>query len=78
MGQIRELEATYAEETAQRIATQNTVLKQQIRDLSQENRILQDKLRAARDNSRFADRRIAQLEADLASVRLKAVTLTDP
>jgi len=66
LGQIRDLEATYAEETAQRIATQNTALKRQIQELSQENRSLQEKLRAARDNSRFADRRVAQLEAELA------------
>jgi hypothetical protein len=63
---IRDLEGTYDEEAALATATQNTIFKQQVRELAQENRSLQEKLKSARDNNRFADRRIAQLEARLA------------
>jgi hypothetical protein len=37
-----------------------------LRHLTQENRVLEERLQAARSNSRFADRRIAQLEAQIA------------
>ena len=66
MGQIRDLEHEWSQETAQRIATENTTLKQRVRQLTAENRTLEERLQAARSNNRFADRRIAQLEAQLA------------
>ena len=66
MGQIRDLEHEWSRETAQRIATENTTLKQRVRQLTTENRTLAERLRAARSDNRFADRRIAQLEAQLA------------
>jgi Family of unknown function (DUF6262) len=65
MGQIRDLEHQWPKEAAQRIATENTTLKQRVRQLTQDNRTLEDRLEAARSNNRFADRRIAQLEAQL-------------
>jgi Family of unknown function (DUF6262) len=65
MGQIRDLEHQWPQEAAQRIATENTTLKQRVRQLTQDNRTLEDRLEAARSNNRFADRRIAQLEAQL-------------
>jgi Family of unknown function (DUF6262) len=66
MGQIRDLEQDLAPQAAQRIATENTTLKQRVRQLTSDNRTLEQRLEAARSNNRFADRRIAQLEAQLA------------
>ncbi|MEU4226288.1 DUF6262 family protein [Nonomuraea sp. NPDC026600] len=65
LGQIRDLEADYTEQAAQRIATQNADLKRQVSDLSQKNRNLEEKLAASRSNNRFLDKRIADLEARL-------------
>ena len=44
----------------------NTTLRQRVRHLTQENRVLEERLQAARSSSRFADRGIAQLEAQIA------------
>jgi Family of unknown function (DUF6262) len=66
LGQIRDLEHDLSPEAAQRLATENTTLKQRVRELTGQNRTLEERLEAARSNSRFADRRIAQLEAQLA------------
>ena len=65
LGQIRDLEHDLSLEAAQRLATENTTLKQRVRQLTHDNRTLEDRLEAARSNNRFADRRIAQLEAQL-------------
>jgi chromosome segregation ATPase len=67
MGRIRDLESDYSEESAQRLAAENTALKQRARHLAQENRALEDKLQAARSNNRFLDKRIANLEVELAA-----------
>ncbi|WAU81469.1 DUF6262 family protein [Streptomyces sp. Qhu-G9] len=66
LGQIRDLETGWTEATIQRIATDNTTLRQRIRQLTADNRILGERLKAARSNLRFQDRRIADLEAGLA------------
>jgi len=65
LGQIRDLEHDLSPEAAQRLATENTTLKQRVRQLNHGNKTLEDRLEAARSNNRFADRRIAQLEAQL-------------
>ena len=65
LGQIRDLEHDLSPEAAQRLATENTTLKQRVRQLNHDNKTLEDRLEAARSNNRFADRRIAQLEAQL-------------
>ncbi len=65
MGQIRDLEQDLGPEAAQRITTENTTLRQRVRQLTGDNRTLEERLEAARSNARFADRRIAQLEAQL-------------
>lgn len=65
MGQIRDLEHDLSPESAQRLATENTTLKQRVRQLTHDSRALEERLEAARSNNRFADRRIAQLEAQL-------------
>lgn len=63
LGQIRDLEHDLSPQAAQRLVTENTTLKQRVRQLTHDNKTLQDRLEAARSNNRFADRRIAQLEA---------------
>jgi chromosome segregation ATPase len=69
MGQVRDLQSEYTADTAQRVATENSTLRQRARQLADEKRALEEKLQAARSNNRFLDRRIAQLEAELASPR---------
>jgi septal ring factor EnvC (AmiA/AmiB activator) len=66
LGQIRDLQAEWTEEAIQRITTENTTLKQRVRTLTAGNRTLEEKLNAARENLRFHDKRIADLEAQLA------------
>jgi hypothetical protein len=65
MGQARDAETEWTPQAIDRITTENTTLKQRVRQLTQDNRVLQERLQAARSNVRFADRRIAQLEAQL-------------
>ncbi|WP_055495008.1 DUF6262 family protein [Streptomyces sp. TP-A0356] len=67
LGQVRDLEAEWTEEAIQRINTENTALKQRLRQLAADNRTLDERLKAARSNLRFQDRRVADLEAQLAS-----------
>jgi predicted transcriptional regulator len=66
-GQVRDLQAEWAEEAIQRITTENTTLKQRVRELTAGNRTLDERLKAARSNLRFHDKRIADLEAQIAS-----------
>ena len=65
LGQLRDAERELTADAAQRITTENITLKQRTRQLAADNRALEERLRAARSNVRFADRRIAQLEAEL-------------
>jgi len=65
LGQLRDAERELTDDAIQRITTENTTLKQRVRQLTQDNRTLEERLQAARSNVRFADRRIAQLEAQL-------------
>ncbi|MEV7099483.1 hypothetical protein AB0M80_42325 [Amycolatopsis sp. NPDC051045] len=66
LGQIRDLQAEWTEEAIQRITTENTTLKQRVRQLTADNRTPEERLTAARSNLRFQDRRVADLEAKLA------------
>ncbi|MFI6541178.1 hypothetical protein ACIBHY_52620 [Nonomuraea sp. NPDC050547] len=66
LGKIRDLENDLPEDGVQRLVTDSTSLKQQVRQLTQQTHRLQERLTAARDNSRFLDNRIAGLEAQLA------------
>ncbi|MER5641006.1 DUF6262 family protein [Kitasatospora sp. NPDC002227] len=66
LGQIRDLQAEWTEEAIQRITTENTTLKQRVRQLTADNRTLDERLKAARSNLRFQDRRVADLEAQIA------------
>jgi septal ring factor EnvC (AmiA/AmiB activator) len=47
------------------LITENTTLKHRIRELTQEVKRFQERLQAARDNNRFLDNKIADLEAQL-------------
>ena len=49
----------------QRLVTENTTLKHQIRSLTTDNRALGNRLAAARNNNRAQDQKIAHLQADL-------------
>ncbi|MFI6505844.1 DUF6262 family protein [Nonomuraea typhae] len=66
LGQIRDLQAEWTEGAIQRITTENTTLKQRVRQLTTDNRTLEERLSAARSNLRFQDRRVADLEVELA------------
>lgn len=63
LGQIRDLNTGWTEDDHIRMTTENLALKRATRDQATEIRGLTDKLAAARENNRFADRRIADLEA---------------
>jgi predicted nucleic acid-binding Zn-ribbon protein len=65
MGQIRDLEQTWSQEGLQRLTTENTSLKQRIRQLTDDNHARDERLKAARSNARFLDKRVADLEAQL-------------
>ncbi len=66
LGQLRDAERELTDDAIQRINTENTTLKQRVRQLTKDHRTLEERLQAARSNVRFADRRIAQLESQLA------------
>jgi hypothetical protein len=53
------VEAEWTQDAVQRITTENATLKQRVRQLSTDNRTLDDCLKVARSNLRF--RRIADL-----------------
>jgi hypothetical protein len=65
LGRVRDLEHDLPEDGIQRTVTENTTLKHQTRQFTQEKAQLEERLRAARDNNRFLDKRIACLETDL-------------
>lgn len=67
LGQVRDLEAEWTQEAVQRITTENTTLKQRVRQLTADNRSFDERLKAARSNLRFQDRRVADLEAQIAA-----------
>jgi chromosome segregation ATPase len=67
LGQVRDLEAEWTQEAIQRITTENTTLKQRVRQLTADNRSFDERLKAARSNLRFQDRRVADLEAQIAA-----------
>ncbi len=65
-GTIRDLETPLSTGSAQRLTTENTTLHHRIRQLTDEHRTLRERLAAARSASRFLDRRVADLEAQIA------------
>ncbi len=67
LGHLRDAQGDHDPGAAERLATENTTLRQRIRDLTAANRTLDERLQAARSNNRFLDKRIAGLEAQLLS-----------
>ncbi|WP_405750160.1 DUF6262 family protein [Streptomyces sp. NBC_00012] len=65
IGQVRDLRSEWSQEDVARIITDNGNLKRRIRELTAEGKSLTGKLSAARENVRFADKRIADLEVQL-------------
>jgi septal ring factor EnvC (AmiA/AmiB activator) len=65
VGRLRDLQSEYTEDTVQRVAAESSNLKRPIRELTDDNRALTDKLQAARTNNRFLDKHIADMEAQL-------------
>lgn len=65
LGQLRDTHREHDSDTTERLATDNTALKQRVRDLTAQQRTLAERLQAARSNNRFLDKRIAGLEAQL-------------
>jgi cell division protein FtsB len=57
---------TISRKGLQRIVAENTTLKQQGRQLTQDKQHIQERLASARQNNRFLDKHIADLEAQLA------------
>ena len=70
LGQVRDLQTHWTEEDLIRVVDDNNRLKKQVRQLTSDNSDLTNKLAAARDNARFADRRIAAIEAEYATATL--------
>jgi hypothetical protein len=71
LGQIRDLNTGWTEDDRIRMTTENLALKRTARDQATDIRSLTDKLAAARENNRFADRRITDLEARIAEPQLR-------
>ncbi|AQU66302.1 DUF6262 family protein [Streptomyces niveus] len=65
IGQVRDLRSEWSQEDVARIITDNGNLKRRIRELTAEGKSLTGNLSAARENVRFADKRIADLEVQL-------------
>lgn len=70
LGSIRALETDLPAEAVERISAENRTLRQENRKLATETQQLTERLRAARENNRFLDTRIARLEAELAEAVL--------
>ncbi|WP_050800068.1 hypothetical protein [Streptomyces himastatinicus] len=66
LGQIAELQQDWTDADVVRITTANVALRREISALTNDNERFSKRLTAARDNARFADRRIAALEASIA------------
>ena len=65
-GAIRDLETPLDTGSARRLTAENTTLHRRIRQLTDEHRALRERLDASRSASRFLDRRVADLEAQIA------------
>lgn len=66
LGQIAALQGEWTDADVVRITSANVALQREVRALTAERDRLTGRLAAARDNARFADKRIAALEAQLA------------
>ncbi|NEA76079.1 hypothetical protein [Streptomyces sp. SID13588] len=66
LGQIAALQGEWTDADVVRITSANVALQREVRALTAQRDRLTGRLAAARDNARFADKRIAALEAQLA------------
>jgi predicted nucleic acid-binding Zn-ribbon protein len=73
LGRIRDLEHDLPEDGVKRVLDENHSLRAQVRQLTQDNRRLEERLAGARDNYRSLDSQVARLEAELA----ENMTLSD-
>ncbi|MFE2940756.1 DUF6262 family protein [Streptomyces sp. NPDC059255] len=64
LGQVRDLSTPWQEQDIVRITTEHAALTRKVQELNYEKRSLQERLTASRDNARFTDRRISELEAE--------------
>lgn len=69
MGNLRDVERMVPGESVQHLVTENTTLKRRLHQMTQDHRSLQERLEGARSNLRFADKRIAALEAELLEMK---------
>jgi hypothetical protein len=74
LGKIRDLENHLPGDDARRAVSENAALRQHVHQLTAENKELADRLRSARDNNRFQDKRIADLE----TAQLDHLRASDP
>jgi len=65
MGQLRDFDQMVPGESVQALTVENTTLKRRVQQLTREHSSLQERLEGARSNLRFAEKRIADLEAQL-------------
>ncbi|MCX5061697.1 DUF6262 family protein [Streptomyces sp. NBC_00452] len=65
LGKVRDLESDLPSDAGQRLISENTTLKDQVRQLRQDHKSLEGRLKSARENNRFLDKRIADLETQL-------------
>jgi chromosome segregation ATPase len=65
-GRIRDLEHDLPADGIQRILAENQELRAKNRQAAADQRRLEERLAGARDNNRFLDKRVAQLEAQIA------------
>ncbi|TXL84985.1 DUF6262 family protein [Streptomyces sp. IB2014 016-6] len=65
LGQVRDLETDLPADAVERITGENRRLRQENRKLTTDNEQLTARLKAARENNRFLDTRIASLEAEI-------------
>lgn len=63
MGRIRDLELDLPADSVQRLVTENTTLKQQLRTATADARTLTSRLAAARDNNRALERQMSEFQA---------------
>ncbi|GAA3006944.1 DUF6262 family protein [Streptomyces fulvorobeus] len=66
LGRVAELQGEWTDADVLRITTANVALRREVRVLTAERARLTKRLAAARDNARFADKRIAALEVQIA------------
>lgn len=69
LGRIRDLEVDLPADAVERITSENRTLRQENRRLTTENQQITERLKAARENNRFLDTRIANLAATILELR---------